>query len=236
MEHPVGHPVVVDRAKAAVLGELLASSGWTDRTRWFARALRSSTAKADPLLLVGTPTEEPWHFAAHLDNEAQFADLPGLRPTLVRYSPPPGAPEHLAIGLERLEQARRGETLFVVAPDAPPESLLDRIDNAKHVGATILSIDAGNRDLAGLAHEQLVVPNLGADLTSTGASGLVVPDADWDADWSVPAVSFDAVEHLVSLAAGEPIGVLDLAGGRRRRNRLARLVEELTAGRGHRQW
>ena len=31
-----------------------------------------------------------------------------LAPTLVRWSPPPGAPPHLSVGLARLEAARRG--------------------------------------------------------------------------------------------------------------------------------
>jgi hypothetical protein len=225
----------MDQGRAALLRELLTSSGWTDRTRWFARALRQSTAKAEPLLLVGTPTEEPWHFAAHLDDEARYADLPGLRPTLIRYAPPPDAPPHLAIGLDRLREVRRGETLFVVAPDDPPESLLDRVDHAKKGGATILSIDGGDRDLGGLAHEQLIIPTSGQN--APGAlievrNELVVAGADW----SIPGVSFDAVEHLVSLAAGEPMSVLASAKGPRRQSRLARLVEELTVGRGRTQW
>ncbi len=225
----------VDQGRAALLRELLGSSGWTDSTRWFARALRQSTAKADPLLLVGTPTEEPWHFAAHLDDESRLADLPGLKPTLIRYAPPAGAPPHLAIGLDRLRDVTRGETLFVVAPDAPPESLLDRIEYAKKGGATILSIDGGDKDLGGLANEQLIVPTTGdrAPGSLVGVRNEIVAAG---ADWSIPAVSFDAVEHLVSLAAGEPMATLSRAGPGRRRTRMSRLIEDLTMGRGRSQW
>lgn len=228
----------MDQSRATLLRELLASSGWTDRTRWFARALRQSTAKAEPLLLVGTPDEEPWHFAAHLDDESRLADLPGLKPTLVRYQPPPGAPPHLAIGLERLAEVRRGETLFVVAPDAPPEQLLDRVERARKSGLTILSIDGGDDDLADLAHEQLVVPTSGADapgaLTAV-RNTLITPEAAGVTELSVPTVSFDAVEHLVSLAAGEPMKVLAKASSRR--SRFSRLVEETATGRRNRsEW
>ena len=78
------------------------------------------------LLLVGTPEHEPWHLAAHLDDEAQFSGVAELSPTLVRYAPPADAPEHLAFSLQRLEQAKRGETVFVVSDENAPESLLSR--------------------------------------------------------------------------------------------------------------
>lgn len=226
----------MDSAKAALLRELLSSTGWTERTRWFAKVLRQATTKADPLLLVGTPTQEPWHFAAHLTDEAQFANLPGLRPTLIRHDPPAGAPPHLAVGLDRLRDGRRGETLFVVAPDAPQERLLDRIEAAKRSGLTILSMDNGNRDLADLSHEQLVVP-------APSSSELLLPDEFTEetvaelarAADSIPAVSFGAVEHLVSLAAGEPMALLR-TGSPKRAGRLSRVVEDFTVGRRSSQW
>jgi hypothetical protein len=124
----------------------------------------------------------------------------------VRWAPPPGAPAHLAIGLERLEDARRGETLFVVAPDDPTEQLLERLADARRAGATLLAIDAGDSDLADLAHDELIVPQRG--LTAPGEpSGLGVPidlAGVGDIDLSLPDVSFDTVQHLVSAAAGDP--------------------------------
>ena len=198
----------MDPSSVNYLREVLSSTGWVDRTRGFARSLRRSTdtGATDGLLLVGTPTQEPWHLAAHLDDESRYAGLPSLSPTLVRWAPPPGAPAHLAIGLERLEDARRGETLFVVAPDDPTEQLLERLADARRAGATLLAIDAGDSDLADLAHDELVVPARG--LTAPGEpSGLAVPlqvAGLGNVDLSLPEVSFDTVQHLVSAAAGDP--------------------------------
>ena len=54
--------------------------------------------------------------------------------------------------------------------------LLERVNDARRVGATILALDAGDRELDALAHESLAAPS---------------------------AVSFDAAQHLVSAAAGD---------------------------------
>ena len=62
------------------------------------------------------------------------------------------------VGLQRLEQVGRHETVFVVAPDAAPVPLLERVADARKVGATVFAIDAGDPDLEGLAHESLWVP------------------------------------------------------------------------------
>jgi hypothetical protein len=163
----------VDRLRAA-----LAGSGWVERAAGLARSLRGAGHSPGGLLLVGTPDDEPWHLAAHLDDEAGYGGLPELRPTLVRWAPPPGAPPHLAIGMSRLEAVRRGETLFVVAPVAPPEALLERVADARRGGATVLALDGAASDLAGLAHDALIVP-----------TGPAVP-------------TLDAVGHLMSAAAG----------------------------------
>jgi hypothetical protein len=170
-------------------------------TREFAQALRASARTPGGLLLVGTPEEEPWHLTAHLDEESRLAALPELSPTLVRWRPPPGAPAHLAVGLERLEAARRGETLFVVSPVSAPVPLLERVDGARHAGATILALDKGDPDLDGLAHESLIV-----------ASGRA-------------PVSFGAAQHLVSAAAGQ---ARDPAARRSLRQRLARLLDQIS--------
>ena len=238
----VRHYAPVDRVKVQLLREVLSSTGWVDRTRGFARTLRRSTSGADGLLLVGTPTEEPWHLAAHLDEEARYADLPGLAPTLVRWDPPPGAPPHLAVDLSRLEASGRGETLFVVAPDDPTEGLLERIADARRAGATILALDSGDDDLAGLAHEQLIVPVSG--LIAPGEpSGLLVPLHDAgldDVDLALPAVSFETVQHLVSAAAGEPDVVLASSGRAPARagfrDRLGRLLDSISGPSSPRDW
>ncbi len=199
----------MDAERVHMLRELLAGTGWAERTRGFARSLRRANHAPGGLLLVGTPQEEPWHLAAHLDDEARFSSIPELSPTLVRWSPPAGAPPHLSVGLERLEKASRKETLFVVAPDAPPEQLLERVADAKRIGATILSIDEGDDELAALAHERLVVP-------TDSRLSVATPEL------SMPTVDMDAVQHLVSVAAGESSGPTSF------RERLARLLENIS--------
>ena len=195
----------MDRARVSILRDLLAGTGWVERTRNVGRALQRAPHDAGGLLVVGTPTEDPWHFAAHLDDEARWSNQPHLTPVLVRWSPPPGAPAHLAIGLDRLEHAQRGETVFVVAPDSPSAPLLERVADARKIGATVFAMESGDKELEELAHETLIVP-------ATASTGLVVPD-------------FDVVSHLVSSAAGDttPLGKNSRFGAVRAR--LARMLD-----------
>jgi hypothetical protein len=185
---------------------MLARTGWLERTRLFGRALRTSTRSPGGLLLVGTPTYEPWHLTAHLDDESRLAGIPELMPTLVRWSPPPDAPPHLRVGLSRLEAARRGETLFVVTEDTAPVPLLERVNDARRVGATILALDSGNDpELEALAHEALAVPALSPG--SPPSSGLSPASPRSPVDEASLAgqlglLTFDAAQHLVSAAAG----------------------------------
>jgi hypothetical protein len=187
----------MDASQVTALRGLLSTTGWPERTQDFARALRSSAKVPGGLLLFGPAGDEPWHLAAHLDDESRLNALPEISPTLVRWDPPPGAPAHLRVGLDRLEAARRGEALLVVAEEAP-EGLLERVDDARRVGATILAMDGDDRELRGLAHESLTVP--------TGDS----------------LVSFEAAQHLVSAAAGERRPRRGL------RDRLADLLDTIT--------
>lgn len=172
-----------------MLREALSTSGWLERAQSFARALRTSTREPGGLLLVGTPDDEPWHLAAHLDDESRFNAIPELTPTLVRWRPPERAPEHLRVGLDRLTAARRGETLLVVTEEEAPAPLLERVDDARRTGAVILALDGGDRELEELAHESLVVPR------------------------QERLISFDGAQHLVSATAVEP-GLLDGRAGR----------------------
>lgn len=173
----------MDIARVSMLRELLAGTGWVERTRNFGRALQRAPHDPGGLLVVGTPDDEPWHFAAHLDDEARWSSLPKLAPTLVRWSPPAAAPAHLAIGLERLEHVGRGETVFVVAPGEAPAPLLERVADARKIGATVFAMETDDRELESLAHEALIVP-------TNAREGIVVPE-------------FDLVSHLVSSAAGD---------------------------------
>ena len=187
------------------LRALLAPTGWIDRTREFAGALRLRARTPHGLLIVGTPTDEPWHLTAHLADESRLAGLPELEPTLLRWAPPPGAPPHLRVGIDRLKQVGRAETLLVVSSEAAPSTLLERVADARKAGSTIFALDRGDAELDGLAHEALgVLPT------------------------HVP-VSFDGAQHLVSAAVGESARAPGLRGSHVPRPRRA---EGLLAGRG----
>ncbi|HZB30148.1 MAG TPA: hypothetical protein VE465_08275 [Streptosporangiaceae bacterium] len=191
----------MDANQVALLRAVLSSTGWLERTGEFARAMRVSTREPGGLMLVGTPDDEPWHLAAHLDEESRWSDVPELSPTLVRWAPPVDAPPHLRVGMDRLAAARRGQTLVVVAQETAPVPLLERVDDARRTGATILTVDTGDKELEGLAHEALVVSS------------------------QQRLVTFDGAQHLVSAAAGEPV-----APRRRLRARLARLLDTISGG------
>ncbi|MDA5286502.1 hypothetical protein ACWGHM_07265 [Streptomyces sp. NPDC054904] len=195
----------MDAVRVALLREVLAGTQWPREARRFAGSLRRSVAPSgNALLLVGTEQYEPWHMAAHLVDESAWSGLPELAPTLVRHRVLPGEPPHLSVGLGRLEAARRGHTLLVVAPDRPGAGLLERVHDARRAGATVLALDGGDPDLGTLAHEALSVPRDTAGL------------------------DLDTVQHLVSAAAGEN-GPPARRGPRRLRERLARLADQLTA-------
>ncbi|POX54771.1 hypothetical protein C3489_12835 [Streptomyces sp. Ru71] len=194
----------MDAVRVALLREVLAGTEWLGATRRFAGALRGSVVShGGGLLLVGTPEYEPWHLAAHLADEAAWSGTPELAPTLVRHDARPSDPAHLAVGLGRIEAARRGETLLVVAPEEPAP-LLQRVHDARRSGVTVLALGGGQGELAGMAHETLTVPQ-GAEL------------------------DLDTVQHLVSAAAGESPVPGTPRGRRRFRDRLTRLAESLTA-------
>ncbi|WP_432155784.1 MULTISPECIES: hypothetical protein [unclassified Streptomyces] len=194
----------MDAVRVALLREVLAGTEWLGATRRFAGALRGSVVShGGGLLLVGTAAYEPWHLAAHLVDEAAWSDTPELAPTLVRHAARPGDPPHLAVGLGRIEAARRGETLLVVAPDGDA-ALLERVHGARRAGATVLALGDGDGELQAMAHEGLAVPE-GAEL------------------------DLDTVQHLVSAAAGEDTVSSPPRGRRRFRDRLAALADSLTA-------
>lgn len=89
----------MDAVRVALLREVLAGTEWIEATRRFAGSLRTAVAPhGGGLLLVGSAGYEPWHLAAHLDDEAAWSGLPELSPTLVRHRVPAGAPAHLAVG------------------------------------------------------------------------------------------------------------------------------------------
>ena len=137
----------------------------------------------------------------------------------MRHRVPHSAPAHLAVGLGRLEAAGRHETLLVVTPQPPGPALLERVQDARRAGSTVLALDGGTpgerSELLGIAHDALVADPEELDL--------------------------DTLQHLVSAAAGEnpgagPAGAAPgtarQSSGRHRlrlRDRLSRLADQLTA-------
>lgn len=232
----------MDTERVAALRDALAHTSWWSRATNLGQAVRATPGPGH-LLLVGTPRVEPWHLAAHLDDEARYNVLPQLAPQLVRWSPPEQAPDHLKIGLSRLEQVGRGETVFVVAPEAAPDELLERVDDARRIGATVLSLDAGDEQLGALSHERMTVSPGGLVLPEgllpalpppdgqlgRQPTGSVAPPPEVLAGLDLPA-SFDLAQHFVSAAAGLP----PVGGQPGWRVRLARLID-LVSGPSPRQ-
>ena len=82
----------MDADQVATFRALMAGSRWLEQARLFGRALRTTPKSPGGLLVVGTPDFEPWHMTAHLDDESRLSGVAELTPTLVRWSPPAGAP------------------------------------------------------------------------------------------------------------------------------------------------
>jgi hypothetical protein len=163
----------MDADQVAALQALIAPTGWLDRTAGFARALRRQARTPNGLLIVGTRAAEPWHMTAHLASESEYAGIPELTPTLIRWTPPPGAPAHLAVGLDRLSEAGRRETLLVVSQEAAPAELLERVHDVRRAGAAVFALDQGDPELDELAHEFLQVSPALAPMSFEGAQHLV---------------------------------------------------------------
>ncbi|HEU4948538.1 MAG TPA: hypothetical protein VFT31_15420 [Kribbella sp.] len=226
----------MDLTKASLLREMLTGTQLGSRTTEFAHALRRFTTKAGGLMLFGPADDEPWHLTAHLDDELHRAGINDIRPALVRWSPPPAAPPHLAIGLDRLREAGRGESLLVVSEETPQDNLLERIDDVRRRGTTIFSIDNGDKDLASLSHESLVpellVPagfgngwgrhQIGQDHDEPDKSTELVPEETLTAIRDAVA-GFEMTQHLVSLAVAD-----DEAGQAGWRHRLRAFIERLS--------
>lgn len=200
----------MNTAQVEALRTLLASSGWVERTSDFARRLRGWSRTQHGLLVVGTPAFEPWHMTAHLADEIQYAGLHELAPTLVRWSPPPNAPPHLRVGIDRIARADRAETLLVIGTETAPAALLERLADARKSGAGIFALDQGDDELDSLAHEFLGVRP------------------------AIDPVSFDGAQHLVSMAVGDAdrAGARPAAGPAHRpsalRGKLARLLDAVS--------
>lgn len=221
----------MDLTKATLLRELLSGTELAGRTSGFAHSMRRFTTRANGLMLFGPPDDEPWHLTAHIDEEVTRAGLPDLRPSLIKWAPAVDAPPQLRIGLDRLRDVGRGESLVVVSEDRPDSALLERVHDVRRRGATVFSIDNGDRDLADLSHESLnpglLVPSeFGGwkvhdvlDETAGDAPGEV--DAE-GIDRDDPLAGFEMTQHLVSLAVADDD--ISVSGWR---SRLRRFIERV---------
>jgi hypothetical protein len=123
----------------------------------FARKLGDPSRSSERLYVLGTPDFEPWHFVAHLGEQATRCGRRDLVPTLMRWQVPADAPAHLSVGTDEVAKASRRDTFLVIAPSGEAPELLERVADAKRVGSRILSLHRDHTNLAELSHETLVV-------------------------------------------------------------------------------
>jgi hypothetical protein len=134
---------------------LLARTGV--EVRQFAQAVGRRSEHPSDLLIVGVPEFEPWHFTAHLAEQASRFGRQDLNPTLLRWHVPDGAPGHLAVPVDSLHTVHRHQTVLAIDPFGGDPELLERIDHAHRRGARILSLHRGHPELMDLSHETLSV-------------------------------------------------------------------------------
>src|ERR1700722_19521248 len=125
-------------------------------SRRFAQIL-GGRHRSTRLLVVGTEGAEPWHFTAHLAEQAERCGRNDLAPTLLRWKVPPGAPRHLAMPMESLTEVSRTETVLVVSPYGESDALLNRVEDARRQGARVLAIHRECSELVDLSHDGLPV-------------------------------------------------------------------------------
>lgn len=172
----------MDLSQAQLLRDVLEGTGVLEETDEFANALRRSTRTPSGLLITGPANDEPWHLTAHLDDEARHSGNQLMRPTLLRWNVHPGDPAHLAIGMERLVDTRRGESVLVVAETATDDDLsplLERVADARRRGAAVFALQDVESELSGVASETITLD-----------------------DFPTGLLSFDTSQHLLSLAVG----------------------------------
>ena len=125
-------------------------------SRRFAQILGGRRRSAR-LIVVGTEEAEPWHFTAHLAEQAKRCGRNDLAPTLLRWNVSPGSPRHLAMPMECLTRVSPTETVLVVSPYGESEALLNRVEDARRLGARILAIHPEGSELLDLSHDGLPI-------------------------------------------------------------------------------
>jgi hypothetical protein len=146
----------MDPVTTASLRRALRDTPWPAAARSFLGSIARGGHEPGGLLTVGTPEYEPWHLTAHLRDDAELRGDHALVPTLVRRAVPANAPRHLRHGMERLEEAGRGATVLVVSPLAADEGLLQRVQDARRRGSTLLAMTTTDPELVALTHDALV--------------------------------------------------------------------------------
>jgi hypothetical protein len=131
--------------------------------RLFARTLGDRQDRSTDLFVVGIPQFEPWHFCAHLGEQAARYGRADLEPTLLRWSITPGAPSHLAVSTDALASASRNQTVLVIHPFGDAPELWERVADARCHGARVMTLHRGHPDLIHLSHETLLVDPLRPD-------------------------------------------------------------------------
>lgn len=122
----------------------------------FGYALGSGGRGPTKLVIVGTPTYEPWHFTAHLADEAKRQGRLDLSPTLLRWQIASEAPAHLSVSVDEIARASRDTTVLVI-PDHEDPGLLERVTDAHRRGARVMAIERAGSCLASCSHEYLMV-------------------------------------------------------------------------------
>lgn len=135
-------------SQADLLARRLRGARWFPELEDLGAAVRTRRS-AGRLLLVGHPSEDPWHLAAHLETLAAVRSLPSLTPTLVREG--------------RLEGVHRADTVLLLSERKVPDWQLERLDAARARGTTVLGLSTGDPDLAAVAHAAVAL-----DLSALG--------------------------------------------------------------------
>jgi hypothetical protein len=123
----------------------------------FAKKLGDPSPLSERLFVLGTPDFEPWHFVAHLGEQASRRGRGDLVPTLMRWQVPTNAPAHLSVGVNDMAHASRRDTFLVIAPCGEAPELLERVADAKRVGSRIMSLHRDQAELVDLSHDALSV-------------------------------------------------------------------------------
>jgi hypothetical protein len=126
--------------------------------RLFAGALGSRRSTSSELLVVGVPEFEPWHFVAHMGEQAFRYRRSDLMPTLMRWEIPSNAPPHLSVSVDAMRRSSPRQTILIINPTGDAnEDLLERVTDARRKGSRIMTLHRDDAQLVELSHETLSI-------------------------------------------------------------------------------